>query len=144
MSAPEVGAVVVGAGIAGLAAALTLQESRGEVFVIDASDRPGGVMRTDHVSRYVIERGPNTFDVKAPMLGALRELGFESALRRVRTNKCSPAEHFQMFSLSLLSALLCPGRPLPPYLCRYLRFQRFVDPYSRQNKRVSIMSTTST
>ncbi len=82
MSAPEVGAVVVGAGIAGLAAALTLQETRGEVFVIDASDRPGGVMRTDHVSRYVVERGPNTIHVKAPMLGALRELGFESALRR--------------------------------------------------------------
>ncbi len=64
---PDVGAVVVGGGVAGLAAALELQEDLGEVLVFDASDRPGGVMRTDHVAGYVVERGPNTFQVKAPM-----------------------------------------------------------------------------
>ena len=72
MSTPEIGAVVVGAGIAGLAAALELQQQVHDVLVLDPSDRPGGVMRTDHVSGYVIERGPNTFQVKAPMLASLQ------------------------------------------------------------------------
>ncbi len=54
MSDPEVGAVVAGAGIAGLAAALQLQLAGEDVLVLDASDRPGGVLRTDHVSGYVI------------------------------------------------------------------------------------------
>jgi oxygen-dependent protoporphyrinogen oxidase len=79
---PEVGAVVIGAGIAGLAAAFELQKETSEVVVIDASDRPGGVLRTDHVAGYVIERGPNTVQVKAPMLGLLRRLKLESSLRR--------------------------------------------------------------
>jgi oxygen-dependent protoporphyrinogen oxidase len=76
----DVGAVVVGAGIAGLAAALELQESVRDVFVVDAGDRPGGVLRTDHVAGYVIERGPNTLQVKAPMLRLLDRLGLRGAL----------------------------------------------------------------
>jgi len=80
MSDPEVGVVVAGAGIAGLAAALQLQLAGEDVLVVDASDRPGGVMRTDHVSGYVIERGPNTTYVKAPMLDFIRTLGAEKSL----------------------------------------------------------------
>ena len=80
MAAADVGAVVVGAGIAGLAAALQLQESVRDVFVVDAGDRPGGVMRTDHVSGYVIERGPNTIQIKAPLLRLLERLGLRDAL----------------------------------------------------------------
>lgn len=80
MAAAEVDAVVVGAGIAGLAAALELQTAGHEVFVIDPSDRPGGVMRTDHVNGYVVERGPNTTQVKAPMRAFLSERGFEEQL----------------------------------------------------------------
>ena len=72
----------MGAGIAGLGAALELQQHVRDVLVLDPSDRPGGVMRTDHVSGYVIERGPNTYQVKAPMLASLRRDGFESALLR--------------------------------------------------------------
>ncbi len=84
MSEPEVGVVVAGAGIAGLAAALELQLAGDEVLVIDASDRPGGVMRTDHVSGYVIERGPNTTHVKAPMLDFVRRLGADQSLLAAR------------------------------------------------------------
>jgi len=80
MATADVGAVVVGAGIAGLAAALELQESVREVFVIDAGDRPGGVMRTDHVAGYVIERGPNTIQIKAPFLRLLDRFGLREAL----------------------------------------------------------------
>ena len=72
--------MVVGAGIAGLAAALELQRSVSEVFLLDASDRPGGVMRTDHISGYVIERGPNTYLVSAPMLAFLKREGVDGSL----------------------------------------------------------------
>jgi oxygen-dependent protoporphyrinogen oxidase len=71
---------VAGAGIAGLAAALELQSRGREVLVIDPADRPGGVMRTDHVAGYVIERGPNTAQLKAPMLRFLEARGLEEAL----------------------------------------------------------------
>jgi oxygen-dependent protoporphyrinogen oxidase len=81
MTAADVGAVVVGGGIAGLCAGLELQDSQREVFVIDAADRPGGVMRTDHVGGYVIERGPNTFQVRAPLLGLLERLGLREELQ---------------------------------------------------------------
>jgi oxygen-dependent protoporphyrinogen oxidase len=77
---PEIDAVVVGAGVAGLAAALELQDAGCEVSVIDPSDRPGGVMRTDHVSGYVIERGPNTLQVGAPMLDFLRRRNLDEIL----------------------------------------------------------------
>jgi oxygen-dependent protoporphyrinogen oxidase len=79
---PFVDAIVVGAGVAGLAAALELQSGGCEVLVVDPSDRPGGVMRTDHVSGYVIERGPNTTQVKAPMLALLRRYGLQDVLVR--------------------------------------------------------------
>jgi oxygen-dependent protoporphyrinogen oxidase len=82
VSAPEVGAVVVGAGIAGLAAALELQTTTREILTLDASDRPGGVLRTDHVAGYVVERGPNTIQVKAPMLELLRRLELNDRLLR--------------------------------------------------------------
>ena len=81
-STPEIGAVVVGGGIAGLAAALALQLEVSEVLVVDSSDRPGGVMRTDHVEGYVVERGPNTFQAKAPMLAGLSEHGLDDGLLR--------------------------------------------------------------
>ena len=77
---PELGAVVVGGGVAGLAAALELQRDTREVLVVDANDRPGGLLRTDHVAGFVVERGPNTVQVKAPLLGMLREHALEESL----------------------------------------------------------------
>ncbi len=85
MGTPELGAVVAGAGISGLAAALELQESGAEILVVDASDRPGGVMRTDHIGGFVIERGPNTTQVKAPMLAFLRRQGAEDQMVAARS-----------------------------------------------------------
>ena len=77
----RVDAVVVGAGIAGLAAALELQSGGCEVVVVDPLERPGGVIRTDHVASYVVERGPNTFQVKAPMLEFLEARGLSDTLQ---------------------------------------------------------------
>jgi oxygen-dependent protoporphyrinogen oxidase len=76
----EVEAVVVGAGAAGLAAALELRQAGIETVLVEASGRPGGVMQTEEVRGHRVERGPNTCRVKAPALAFLREQGFEQEL----------------------------------------------------------------
>jgi oxygen-dependent protoporphyrinogen oxidase len=80
MSVARVDSVVVGAGVAGLAAALELQSAGDEVFVIDPSDRPGGACRTDHVGGYVVERGANTVLVKPPMRAFLEQRRLDETL----------------------------------------------------------------
>lgn len=64
---------IVGAGLAGLAAALELEE-RGEDFVIfDRADRAGGVVSSVRREGYLLERGPRTVPSVAPVLGRLIE-----------------------------------------------------------------------
>ncbi len=66
MSRDDVDVVVVGAGVAGLAAARELAAAGRAPVVVDANPRPGGVMQTDPVDGYRVETGPNTFQAKAP------------------------------------------------------------------------------
>ena len=49
--------VVVGAGLAGLAAGIELQRAGRDVIVLEASDGPGGRVRTDVVDGYRLDRG---------------------------------------------------------------------------------------
>lgn len=49
--------IVVGAGLAGLATALELQQAGREVLVIEATDRAGGRVKTDLVDGYRLDRG---------------------------------------------------------------------------------------
>lgn len=72
--------LVVGAGVAGLAAAAELEALGRDVVVVDAEDAPGGVMRTDVVRRYVVERGPNTIQIKPPLKAFLDQRGLTSSL----------------------------------------------------------------
>jgi len=77
---------VLGGGIAGLAAAYTLACARQagapvEELLIEASDRLGGVIRTEHVEGFVIEAGPDSFLAEKPEAAALaRELGLGDSL----------------------------------------------------------------
>ena len=80
MSGSEVQAVVVGAGIAGLAAARELHRRGVAVAVLEAREHPGGVMRTGESRGFRFERGPNAFRVSAPALVFLRRHGLEAAL----------------------------------------------------------------
>ena len=56
-TAPEHDAVIVGAGLAGLAAARTLQAAGRSVVVVEASNGVGGRVRTDHVDGFLLDRG---------------------------------------------------------------------------------------
>jgi oxygen-dependent protoporphyrinogen oxidase len=82
---PAAPVAVVGGGIAGLAAALVLHE-RGHRFVLfEASDRLGGVIRTEREAGFLLEGGPDSFLVQKPeALALVRALGL--AARLVPTN----------------------------------------------------------
>ena len=49
--------VVIGAGLAGLSCALSLEASGIPVSLLEASDVPGGRVRTDMVEGFLLDRG---------------------------------------------------------------------------------------
>lgn len=49
--------LVIGAGLSGLIAALTLQEQQRNVMLLEATDRPGGRIKTDEVEGFLLDRG---------------------------------------------------------------------------------------
>ncbi len=63
--------IVVGAGLAGLACARTLERAGLSVIVLEAADEVGGRMRTDHVDGFLCDRG---FQIINPAYPALRRL----------------------------------------------------------------------
>ncbi len=54
---PEYDCIVIGSGIAGLGAALTLKDAGHSVCVLEGAGRVGGRMSTDHVDGFYIDRG---------------------------------------------------------------------------------------
>jgi len=68
--------IVVGAGIAGLAAAWELMQAGRDVTILERETRPGGVIITEQVDGFLIEAGPDGFLAGEPELPALaREAG---------------------------------------------------------------------
>jgi oxygen-dependent protoporphyrinogen oxidase len=71
-------AVIVGAGISGLAAAYYLAQRGAPSIVFDPRPRPGGVIETARIDGYTIDGGPDSFLAAKPEAMALiRELGLE-------------------------------------------------------------------
>lgn len=56
-SSPEYDLIVVGAGAAGLTAALTAAERGERVLVLESEDSPGGRLRTDRTEDFLFDRG---------------------------------------------------------------------------------------
>lgn len=68
--------LVVGAGIAGLAAAWELVRGRCDVTILESERRAGGVIDTERVDGFLVEGGPDGFLAGEPELPALAtELG---------------------------------------------------------------------
>ncbi len=63
--------VVVGAGIAGLAAAWDLAQAGADVTVLESERRPGGVIVTERRDGFLVEGGPDGFLAAEPELPAL-------------------------------------------------------------------------
>jgi len=79
--------VVIGAGLAGLSAALTLQEAGADVTVLDSADRPGGRVASDLIDGFILDRGFQLINLNYPEIkrwGISQELDFKLAPRSVR------------------------------------------------------------
>ncbi len=76
--------VVIGAGLAGISAALHLESNGREVVVLESSDRAGGRVATDRIDGYLCDRGFQLINSKYPALVALdviREIDLVAAPR---------------------------------------------------------------
>ncbi len=90
--------IVIGAGIAGVAAALRLKERGLEPLVLEAESRVGGRMTTDRVNGFVIDRG-------VTLLGN----GFVRMRSLVRRLGLSPLVGKGSFSVGIQDAAGCRG-----------------------------------
>jgi protoporphyrinogen oxidase len=79
--------VVIGAGLAGLSAALTLQDAGAEVTLLESSDRAGGRVASDLIDGFILDRGFQLLNMNYPEVkrwGIESELDFKLAPRSVR------------------------------------------------------------
>lgn len=67
--------VIVGAGLAGLAAAVHLHRAGREVVLLEASDGVGGRVRTDRIDGFAVDRGFQLINPAYPELRRLDRLG---------------------------------------------------------------------
>lgn len=77
---------VIGAGLAGLSAALTLQDAGCDVEVFESADRVGGRVATDFIDGYRLDRGFQLINSRYPellRLDLIPELDFVDASRTV-------------------------------------------------------------
>lgn len=74
MSPESVDTLIIGAGLAGLAAAVRLHEAGREVLVLEASDAVGGRVRTDRIDGFLLDRGFQVFLDAYPESGSLLDL----------------------------------------------------------------------
>lgn len=75
----EFDVIVVGAGLAGLAAARDLQIAGLSTLVLEASDRPGGRVKSDLIDGFTLDHGFQVFNSGYPHIkntGLLKPLGF--------------------------------------------------------------------
>ena len=56
----EVNTVIIGAGICGLSAAHFLSKKRSDFLILEASNLPGGIIKTKIENDFICENGPNT------------------------------------------------------------------------------------
>jgi thioredoxin reductase len=82
--------VVIGAGIAGLNAALTCQRAGREVLLLEASDRVGGRIKSDFISGYQLDHG---FQVVNPAYPEVKRLNLQLHLQSMEAGvKIATAE----------------------------------------------------
>jgi oxygen-dependent protoporphyrinogen oxidase len=125
MSDAEV--IVIGAGAAGLAAGAALHAAGRSVLVLDAAARPGGVMQSERIDGFLIERGPSTTRIPAGALALLQQAGLEAAL-----SKASPESRarYLLRPGGLVPAPLSPlGFARSPLLSRAGKWRMLGEPF---------------
>lgn len=67
--------VVIGAGISGLVCGYRLKTLGVDVLLIEKSDRVGGVIQSERIDGFLIERGPNSSQGTEELMALVEELG---------------------------------------------------------------------
>jgi len=128
--------VIVGGGISGLTTALHLKDRAGEipdgleVVVLEASDSPGGNIRTDRHEGFTIEAGPNGYLDNVPTTPALvRRLGLQDQVQKAEAS----AANRYLYRNGRLHLL--PTGPLgflkSPVLTLPGRLRVFLEPFAK-------------
>ena len=84
MASRSADVLIVGAGLAGLSAAITLEAAGVDVTVIESSDRAGGRVASDVIDGFICDRGFQLINAKYPalqQLDVIKELDFMPAPR---------------------------------------------------------------
>ncbi|HKN61972.1 MAG TPA: protoporphyrinogen oxidase [Candidatus Acidoferrales bacterium] len=75
-------AIVIGAGISGLACAYRLKQLGIGVTLLEGQERAGGLIGTVKKDGFLFESGPQSFQGTDPLLNLIRELGIEGELQQ--------------------------------------------------------------
>ena len=81
--------LIIGAGLAGLSAAISLQEAGRDVQIIESSDRPGGRVTSDIIDGFICDRGFQLVNANYPALQSLdviKEIDFIRARRVIEVS----------------------------------------------------------
>ena len=79
--------IVVGAGLAGLTAARTVQQAGNSVLLLDASDQVGGRVRSDVIDGFICDRGFQVINPKYPQVvksNVIKELDFKCISGKIK------------------------------------------------------------
>jgi len=107
--------VVVGAGLAGLAAAWQLRQSGGDVLVLESGRQAGGVVATERRAGFVVEGGPDGFlaaDRDIADLARELEVGDQLVDQRARGATLWTGRRLEPLAEGRAAELL--GIPVPP------------------------------
>ena len=66
---------IIGAGISGLVLAYELEKEKKDYVLLEASDLPGGNIKTEIFKDYILEKGPNSILCNDELLAYFHELG---------------------------------------------------------------------
>jgi oxygen-dependent protoporphyrinogen oxidase len=72
--------VVIGAGISGLVCAHRLKSLGADVVLIEKAQRAGGVIQSDRIGDYLVERGPNSSRGTRELMDLIEDLGIAGDL----------------------------------------------------------------
>jgi protoporphyrinogen/coproporphyrinogen III oxidase len=79
--------LVAGGGISGLTAALELHDLGADVTLVEASDRFGGILRTERIDDLLVDAGPDSFlSTKPEGIQLVHRLGLEHRLINTRSD----------------------------------------------------------
>jgi oxygen-dependent protoporphyrinogen oxidase len=121
--------IIVGAGLSGLVHAHQLTALRREVLVLEASDRPGGVVRSETQDGFLLELGPNTVRPTPEIWALANALGIQSEAVIVR----SKAPRYIDYAGKLHPLPMSPvGLVTTPLLSGRGKLRIFAEPFIRR------------